>query len=175
MEGRVYETVWYRRRPRSLRPSARLTYEDVGYLRISQGGLEFHGRTGTLSIDHVRRISFGFRGSDVMNRWIDVEFGTTESPNRALFKDGTGWGWFSIFGASKTMIRSIEEATGVRCQQARGFAEGIRIVLAVILLAGVPILTAILGNLWIGMGVMLLAFGGLIAEVFLNRLRVNSR
>jgi hypothetical protein len=94
-----YEPIWYQSElPRAARDARRSTL--TGVLRIEDGSAEFHSADQVVQLQPVLSVEMGRRGSDFMNRWIEVRYGEAPFPSVAYLNDG-GWrGWRPLLTAS---------------------------------------------------------------------------
>jgi hypothetical protein len=102
----TFKNVWFRKGSRPWRPLLAFTYQDIGSLDVSHRGIEFHGRTSSVIIRDPLGVSYGLRGADFLNQWIDVRF-DNGTPEHALFKDGRWWGWHGVLGGTKRLYRTM--------------------------------------------------------------------
>jgi hypothetical protein len=92
MAGSAYEPIWYQTElPRAASDARRSTL--TGVLRIEDGSAEFNSADHVIQFQPILSVEKGRRGSDFMNRWIEVRYGEAASPSVAYLNDG-GWrGW----------------------------------------------------------------------------------
>jgi hypothetical protein len=71
-----------------------------GVLRIEDGSAEFQSADQVIQFQPILSVEKDRRGSDFMNRWIEVRYGVAASPSVAYLNDG-GWrGWRPLLTAS---------------------------------------------------------------------------
>ena len=105
----MFNSVWYRSRPLTIRDVTIKGMEDRGTLTVDPGSLRFEGKKGTVEITDIRRVFASRAGRDFVNRWITVEYGDGQT---AMFVDGRLMGWRGIFGGNKKLLAAIEQAAG---------------------------------------------------------------
>lgn len=86
-------------------------FDDSGQLIVRDAALEYSGEKYEVTIlrTQLRHISFGRRGDDRVNRWIDIEYGVAEPFSQALFASGSGLGWGGFLGGTNRIMKAIEE------------------------------------------------------------------
>jgi hypothetical protein len=57
-------------------------------------------------IKHLREVTFGARGSDFINTWIEAVFGIEDSPSTLYMNDGGWFGWRALLTSRNTRIAS---------------------------------------------------------------------
>jgi hypothetical protein len=99
--------VWLRfSRPRAAMDAFKDTL--VGTLSVRDGGAVFISDSTTVTFDRVENVSFGRRGSDFMNKWIEVRGVFSGSPGTAFLKDGGNRGWRPILhGTNEPLFSDI--------------------------------------------------------------------
>jgi hypothetical protein len=90
MATTTFEQVWLQsERPRSAMDARKNTR--TGTLTITADSAEFRDQRDTLLLSPILDISRGRRGSDFVNRWIEVKFGEESSPSTVFLNDGLAW------------------------------------------------------------------------------------
>ena len=76
----------------------------TGVLRIKDGRAGSRSGNGVIELQPILSVEKGRRGSDFMNRWIEIQYGDPEQPSTAYLSDG-GWrGWRPILTRSNHRI-----------------------------------------------------------------------
>lgn len=104
----THRTVWYRPGPKQSRWRPIRAWEDVGVLEISPGSVAFHGEHGDVVLVEPRTVSVGQTGRDFINTWITVE---DRDGSRALFADGSRFGWGGLSGGTARLAAEIRRAS----------------------------------------------------------------
>jgi len=99
--------VWYRSKKKSWHDFHVVSWEDVGRLVLSEEGIDFFGTRATVTIRHVKSVSYGRQGRDFTKNWVHIEYTEDTIPKTALFADGRLLGWLGIFGGTRVMYESI--------------------------------------------------------------------
>ncbi len=99
----VYEPVWCQsERPRAAPDARRNTV--TGTLSIEDGDVKFSTQDHAIDFQPVLSVQKGRRGSDFMNRRIEVQYGNPERPSTVYLNDG-GWrGWRPILARTNRRI-----------------------------------------------------------------------
>jgi hypothetical protein len=103
-----YRRIWYRSEPKLRRFRPLRAWEDTGCLTVESGRISFHGKRGDLVLDDPRVVSVGPAGVDAVNVWITVE---DSKGLRALFADGSRFGWAGLRGGTKALERALRDAS----------------------------------------------------------------
>ena len=83
----------------------------TGILRIEDGSAEFRSGDQLIPFQPVLSVEKGRRGSDFINRWIEVQYGDPEQPSTVYLNDG-GWrGWRPLL--TRTNRRILTELSGL--------------------------------------------------------------
>jgi hypothetical protein len=95
--------MWCQRElPRAAMDARRNTL--MGILSIEDGRVEFRTGNQVTQFEPVLSVQKGRRGSDFMNRWIEVQYGDAETPSTVYFNDA-GWrGWRPILARTNRRI-----------------------------------------------------------------------
>jgi hypothetical protein len=94
-----YELVWFQEDlPKASMEARRNTLR--GSLRIEKSRAFFYSEGRVIPLEPIHSVVRGRRGSDFVNRWIEVQYGDTTDPVVAYLNDG-GWrGWRPLLTAS---------------------------------------------------------------------------
>jgi hypothetical protein len=94
-----YESVWLQEEPpRAARDARRNTLR--GNLRIENGHALFRSGDRVIPLEPIHSVMRGRKGTDFVNRWIEVQYGELTSPSVAFLNDG-GWrGWRPLLTTS---------------------------------------------------------------------------
>jgi hypothetical protein len=105
----VFQQVWYRAPDRGFRPS-QAAWDDVGLLRIQNGGARYAGRQNTVTMDRILAVRLDWVRGDRVGRWIIVTYDRDGEERLASFHDGRALGWRGKFGGNKRIIEALEKA-----------------------------------------------------------------
>src|ERR1700722_8445009 len=110
MAGSKYELVWFQEEvPNAAMDARRNTLR--GTLKIEDGHVLFCAGDLVAPLEPIHSVVRGRKGSDFVNRWIEVRYGEAASPSVAYLNDG-GWrGWRPLLTASNR--RMVEELSGL--------------------------------------------------------------
>jgi len=102
----VYGSVWYRA---SLDRPGLVVMSDTGTLTVNDKSIEFLGgkEKKLIPLAEVHSVSLQKLGSDFINNWIVIEYGTKGSPSYAVMSSGTALGWG---GGTDRIFSTIEYA-----------------------------------------------------------------
>lgn len=106
----IYEPIWCQSElPRAAMDARRNTL--TGTLRIGNGTVKFSTEDHATEFQPVVSVQKGRRGSDFMNRWIEVQYGDPEHPSTVYLNDG-GWrGWRPILtGSNRRIVADLSAA-----------------------------------------------------------------
>ncbi len=76
----------------------------TGVLRIREGSAEFCSGDQVIQFQPILSVDSGRRGSDFVNRWIEVQYGDPDRPSTAYLNDGAWRGWRPILTRSNHRI-----------------------------------------------------------------------
>jgi hypothetical protein len=108
MESSTYEEIWCQSTlPRAAMDARAGTR--TGTLTITRDAVSFQDSEGRLDLSPVLHVAAGRRGSDFINRWIEVTYGDIEHPSTIFLNDG-GWrGWRPLLTRSnRRIVRDLE-------------------------------------------------------------------
>jgi hypothetical protein len=99
----VYEPVWCQRElPRAAMDARRNTL--TGILTIDDGSVKFSTEDQTIEFRPILSVQKGRRGSDFINRWIEIQYGDSEHPSTVYLNDGAWRGWRPILASTHRRI-----------------------------------------------------------------------
>ena len=107
----VFETVWYREPDHRFRPS-QAAWDDVGLLRIRDGGAVYAGRANTVRMDRIVAVRSDWVQGDRLGRWILVTYVRGGEERLARLHDGRALGWRGKFGGNRRILAALEQAIG---------------------------------------------------------------
>ncbi len=110
MNRSVFKSVWYLPSENRWGDGNLLAFRDVGVLTVASHRIEFEGRKGHLSLDHIRSLSIGKQGRDPINDWVRVEYGPGKGTSAAYFADGSLLGWGGVLGGSRRILEALLES-----------------------------------------------------------------
>jgi hypothetical protein len=105
--GWAIKNVWYLPAERGVANPALPTYNDVGVLHIGDDAVVFDGER-QIVIENPRLVTYSRQGSNLINNWVKVVYGSGETPEVALFADGRFGGWGGLLGGTKRIFEAIE-------------------------------------------------------------------
>jgi hypothetical protein len=76
----------------------------VGTLVFDSGQVRFEGEGRVEVLENLKIISYGRKGTDFANRWIEIHYGPPNRRSVAFVKDGRWRGWRSIITSSNREI-----------------------------------------------------------------------
>ena len=98
-----YDEIWFQlalpRRAWDARVETR-----TGTLTIAPGVVGFRDPRGSVDFEPVLQVAIGRRGSDFINRWIEITYGDRVQPSTAFINDGRWRGWRPILTRSNRKI-----------------------------------------------------------------------
>jgi hypothetical protein len=106
-----YDEVWFQTDlPRAAPDARRSTLH--GTLRIENGQARFLAGDQVILLEPLLSVMKGKRGSDFINRWIEVRYGDSAVPSVAYLNDG-GWrGWRPLLkGTNRQMAADLSQLT----------------------------------------------------------------
>jgi hypothetical protein len=104
-----YDEVWFQTDlPRAAPDARRNTLH--GTLRIENGHARFLAGDQVIPLEPLLSVMKGKRGTDFINRWIEVRYGDSDPPSVAYLNDG-GWrGWRPLLkGTNRQMAADLSE------------------------------------------------------------------
>jgi hypothetical protein len=82
----------------------------TGKLVLAEGQAEFRHKGTSTELLRIRRVSIGKRGSDITNRWVEVQYGDPTSPTTVYLNDGGWLGWRPLLTSSNRRIAEALQA-----------------------------------------------------------------
>jgi hypothetical protein len=78
-----------------------------------QGTAEFESRrVGKVVLSDVREVSVGRRGSDIINKWVEVSASLDGAPGRVYLNDGGWLGWRALLsGSNEPIVEALAALT----------------------------------------------------------------
>jgi len=105
----LFQQVWYREPDHRFRPT-QAAWDDVGLLRIQDGGALYAGRTSTVRMDRIVAVRQDWVRGDRVGRWVIVTYDRNGEERLASFHDGRALGWRGKFGGNKRIVDALEQA-----------------------------------------------------------------
>jgi hypothetical protein len=81
----------------------------TGELLVGNREAEFRHKGTVTRFAGIRRVSVGRRGTDIQNKWIQVDYGDPAAPSTVYLNDGGWLGWRPLLTSSN---KRIAEALG---------------------------------------------------------------
>jgi hypothetical protein len=106
-----FETVWFQQELPEASQSA-MCSRRIGTLSIHGDVAEFQAGDHRETLSNIRAVSSGKRGSDFINRWVEVEYGEVDTV--VYLKDGRWRGWRPLLTPSNKRIARALQSTIAR-------------------------------------------------------------
>jgi hypothetical protein len=105
----AFERVWYREPGHRFRAN-QAAWDDVGLLRIQDGGAFYAGGKITLRMDRIVAVRQDWVRGDRIGRWILVTYVRNGEERLACLHDGRALGWRGKFGGNQRIVDALERA-----------------------------------------------------------------